>query len=150
MFVGRSVLVGGAIDVNVDLGGRVRVGEVAVGEGEGVSVFDGVRVMVGEGDEVNVKTEVAVDVNVLVTVGVFVGVVNIVANACIVSALSVLRVGVAVFPPVFGITRSGSYNLSEFKLETMKGKPNAMRQLLMRTTRIKKFLLFTSVVPFVR
>jgi hypothetical protein len=157
--VGSLVLVGGigvfvgatpGIEpaVAVPLGRVVFVGGIGVRVGEAVSVVDAVSV--GEGEKVSVKIEVALAVGVSVPVAVLVGVVNIVANACIVSARSVLRVGVAAVPPVFGIMRSGSYSVPGVAArETMKGKPNANTQVLRRIITIKYSRLFNAMIPFV-
>ena len=128
----------------VSLGALVIVGQVAVGVAASVKVLEGVQVR----EAVSVDTGVAVGESVFVPVGLLVGVVNSVAKASMVMARSVLRVGVAVSFPVFGISRSSSYSFCADCPVTMNGRPNAIPQVAKRTRRTKNPIFFTSVVPF--
>ena len=98
---GASVWVGGnAVRVGLSLGRRVIVG----------SMVSDVRVTEGRDskDSVEVAPRVLVGARRSALTEVFVAVLNNVETAWIVNARSVLRVAVAVPPPVFGINRSES------------------------------------------
>jgi hypothetical protein len=96
----------------------------------------GVKDAVKLGEKVGVRLGATVAVVVSVAVGTGVSVKNRVANACIVSACSVLLVGVAEPPPVFGIMMSGSYSLDVAEAETMNGRLNAIAQAAIMTVHI--------------
>jgi hypothetical protein len=102
-----GVLGGRLVGVSRFLGWAVIVGWIWVGEGRKVDVLEGGTVGVRVGVKKGVGDDGLVDVAVRLVVAAWVAVVNSVANASIVSALSVLIVAVA-DPPAFGIIRSGS------------------------------------------
>ena len=146
--VGAFVLVGGTsvrvgaigVRVGLSLGARVIVGamvsDVSVAEGrdarESVEVAPSVLV----GTRMSALTEVLVEV------------LNSVETAWIVSTRSVLRVAVAVPPPVFGIKRSESYTFCADVPVNINGRPNPNPQVPRITIKIKSSIFFTAVVPF--
>lgn len=100
---GRSLLVGGMLVCEGVVDGVLNIANVEVKDG---------------------KMDIFVDVFVIVEE--IVGVVKSLAKASIVSALSVLLVGVAVSPPVFGMMRSGSCRFCEVTRVEINGMLNAI------------------------
>ena len=139
---------GGGRFVAVSRGEFVSVGGTGVAVGARVKVEEGIGDGVQVSVAVNVKTGVSVGSGVLVTVGLGVGELNIVAKASIVICRSVLRVGVAVSSPVFGIFRSSSYSFCAYCPVTRYGRPNAMAQVPIINKKTKIPIFCTAVVPF--
>lgn len=162
--VGGLVLVGGGGFVLVGEGSLVSVGGTSVrvgGIGVRLGPSLGRRVIVGsmvsdvkvaEGRDTSESVEVAFSVFVGTMrsslAEVFVAVLNNVETAWIVNARSVLRVAVAVPPPVFGINRSESYTFCADVPVNRNGRPNPNPQVPRITIKINNSIFFTAVVPF--
>ena len=156
LVAGRTVCVrleaGALVGVPTKSGGRVSRGrlvfvihlvQVGVGEGVRVSVEEAVNV----GRVVSVEVGVRLGVNVRVGTGEIVAVLKRVADGSTVGAVSKLGVAVGVPAPVFGMTRSTSYNAAFLAPSVNHSTPNAISALT-RIRRITKYsLVFTSAVP---
>ena len=131
------------VGVNVFLSFKrfVIVGTTVIFEA-GDRVSEGLVTIVGE--RVSVKTgDFGGRVSVARLVGVLVAVMKSVAKACMVSARSVLTVGVIEPPPLFGMMRSASLTPRKPAPETMKGRPTPIIQVPRNTSRITYFTFFT-------